>query len=289
MKRARICYGPAEMAWLEANRSLIISDYYRAFQAAFGRGDVSMANLHALRKRKGWKVGREPGRTKGRRLRYSAAEIQWLRANCTLPIAEYLAAFTAAFPGHDVSAENLNGLRKREGWKTGRTGQFAKGQPPANKGKTCPPGVGGRHPNARKTQFQKGARTGKAARNYKPVGFERMRDGYLVRKINEDLPLQARWRAVHLIRWEALNGPLPKGHCLKCLDGDQTNTDPSNWELIPRGALVRLNAGPSKKGRLAYDEAAPEVRPALIAMARIEHQAGQLRRRRSKSAASEAP
>ena len=79
MRSARIAYSAAEMRWLEANRTLIISDYHRAFCAEFGRANVSAAHLHGLRKRKGWKVGRAKGRFAGRHLRYSAEEIEWLR------------------------------------------------------------------------------------------------------------------------------------------------------------------------------------------------------------------
>lgn len=153
---AAISYSADEMAWLEANRMMIISDFHQAFCAEFGRSDVTPSHLHGLRKRKGWKVGRTVGRFVGRHLRYSAAEIAWLRDNCTLPVQEYHRAFAAEFHRHDVSAANLHGLRKREGWKTGRTGHFEKGNVSHNKGKPCPPGKGGRHPNAQATQFKKG-------------------------------------------------------------------------------------------------------------------------------------
>lgn len=220
---------------------------------------------------------------KGVWIKYSAAEMAWLEANRTMPISDYHAAFNKLF-GRDVSAGNLHALRKRKGWKTGRTGQFAKGQAPANKGQRCPEGVGGRHPNAQRSQFKKGNRTGQANLNYQPIGTERMcKDGYLERKMHDGLPLQSRWRAVHLVEWEAINGPIPEGHCLKSIDGDRTNADPANWQLIPRALLPRLNGGRAKK-HLAYDDAAPEVRPALLAIAKIDHRARELRRQRKDAA-----
>lgn len=209
---------------------------------------------------------------KGRAIPYSSAEMAWLHANRLLPISDYHAGFVAAFERADVSAVNLHSLRKRMGWKTGRTGQFVKGQEANNKGKTCAPGTGGRHPNAQRTQFRKGERRGVATKLYKPVGTERMgKSGYLERKVNDGLPLQRRWRAVHLINWEAINGPVPAGHCLKCLDGDRLNTAPANWLLIPRALLPRLAGGNRYKPVLAYDDAAPEVRPALLAAAKLKH------------------
>jgi hypothetical protein len=210
---------------------------------------------------------------KGRAIPYSVEEMAWLEANCTLPISEYAAGFNATF-GRDVSAANLHALRKRKGWKTGRTGHFPKGSTPHNAGKPCEPGTGGRHPNAIRTQFKKGhGRSGVAVKLYKPIGTERLsKEGYRERKIHDGMPLQSRWRAVHLIEWEARHGPIPPKHCLKCLTDDKLNTDPSNWELIPRALLPRLNGG-RHKTKLAFDDAHPEVRPSILAIARVEHAA----------------
>lgn len=216
---------------------------------------------------------------KGRAIPYSADEMAWLEANRSLPISDFLRGFQEAFGRPDVNAMHLASLRKRKGWKTGRTGCFVKGQEPTNKGKRCPPGVGGRHPNARKTQFRAGERRGAAVKLYQPIGTERVsKDGYRERKIHDGMPLQSRWRAVHLIEWEAINGPLPKGYCLKSLDDDKTNTDPANWRAIPRAALPALNGGRHKK-RLPYSEAEPEVRPALLTLAELECRARDLKRK----------
>lgn len=207
---------------------------------------------------------------KGRAIPYSAEEMAWLEENRLLPIPAYHAAFVERFDRPDVSAVNLHSLRKRKGWKTGRTGQFSKGQVPANKGQRCEPGKGGLHPNARRTQFRPGERTGVAVKLYQPIGTEKVRgDGYLYRKTNDGMPLQARWRAVHLINWEAINGTVPAGHCLKCLDGNKLNTDPANWKLVSRGVLSRLNGGRHRK-RLPFDHAHPEVKPAVMALAEFE-------------------
>lgn len=215
---------------------------------------------------------------KGKWISYSAEEMAWLEANHRLPIGDYARAFAERFGRNDVSAGNLHALRKRKGWRTGRTGCFEKGQAAWNKGKRCPEGKGGRHPNARKTQFKKGNRTGAANRNWQPVGTERIsEDGYRERKVHEGLPLQSRWQLVHRIEWEAANGPVPPDHCLKCLDGDKLNTDPSNWECIPRALLPRLVGGNRYKNGLAYDAAAPEVRPVLLTIAKLEHAAREKR------------
>lgn len=271
------------MAWLEANRTMVISDYHRAFQAAFSRPDVSAMNLHGLRKRKGWKTGREGDRYKGRHRKFTPAEMAWLEANRLLPISDYHRAFIAEFPREDVNAKNLHGLRKRMGWKTGRTGHFEKGQTPANKGKRCPEGVGGRHPNARRTQFKKG----QEPHNTKHLGHERLsKDGYVEISVAETNPHTGygrRYVHKHVHLWEAANGPVPEGYCLKNLDGDKTNTDPANWIAIPRGVLPRLNGGRASRV-MAYDSAPDELKPALLTIAKIDHRARELRRQRKDAA-----
>lgn len=220
---------------------------------------------------------------KGRPVSYSKEELAWLHANHTMPIVEYFAAFIAQFQRHDLTAANINALRKRKGWRTGRTGHFVKGEVPHNKGKRCEEGKGGRHPNARKSQFKPGERRGVAVRLYKPIGSERIsKGGYLERKIHDGLPLQSRWRAVHLLRWEEQNGPLPKGMALKCLDSDILNTDPSNWEMVPRAILPRLNGG-RHKTRLAYDHAPSELRPTIMLAAKVEHRARQAQEKARKN------
>jgi hypothetical protein len=178
---------------------------------------------------------------KGHPIRYSAEEMAWLEANRLMVISDYGRAFRERFGRADVSDVNLHSLRKRKGWKTGRTGCFENGAAPHNKGKPFP--TAAQHPNCRKTHFTKGERRGVAVRLYKPVGTERVsKDGYRERKINDGMPLQSRWRAVHLIEWEAKNGPLPKGYALKCLDGNRGNADPANWEAIPEPCCRVLRA-----------------------------------------------
>lgn len=204
---------------------------------------------------------------KGRAIQYSANEMAWLEANRTMVISEYHAAFVAAFDRDDVTAQNLHSLRKRKGWRTGRTGQFVKGEVPHNKGKACPPGKGGRHPNARKTQFRKGNRP----HNTNFLGHERVsKDGYVEISIDEQNPhtgFERRYVLKHRWLWEKLHGPIPEGMFLKCLDGNKQNTDPSNWEMLPRAVLPYLNG---HRG-LDYEAAEPEVRPVILTLAKVKH------------------
>ena len=207
---------------------------------------------------------------KGHPILYTTAELAWVQANRALPIADLHAGFVAMFGRPDVTRENLHSLRKRKGWLTGRTGQFVKGEAPHNKGVPCAPDQGGRHPNSRAHQFRKGERRGRALQNFRPIGTERVtEEGYLERKVNEDMPFHRRWRLIHVLNWEAANGPIPPGHALKCLDCNKVNVDPANWQLVSRAVLVRLNGGRFKH-RLAFDQAPAELKPTLMAMATLD-------------------
>lgn len=261
MRRGRIAYTVAEMEWLNTNRMMVISDYHRAFQVEFDRPDVLQIHLHGLRKRLGWKVGRKEGRTKGRRLKYTEAEIAWLRDHCTMEINAWCAAFREAFAHDDATPAKLHSLRKREGWKTGRTGQFDKGSVPWSKGRKLP-----FNPNSAVTQFKKG----QMPHNHRGPGHESIdEDGYVWIVTDRRNPWTgaSTWR-VHKHRWlwEQANGPVPEGMVLKCL-GDKQNTDPSNWELVPIGLLPRLNG----KSNRNYDRAPAELKPTIMAVAKLEH------------------
>lgn len=130
-------------------------------------------------------------------------------------------------------------LRRNGDEHPGRATQFAKGHVPANKGLRRPGWSPGR---MRETQFKKGQRSGIAVRLWKPIGTERISNGYLERKINNDWPLQARWRAVHLLVWEAAHGPVPPGYAVTFRDGDKTHIRLENLTLISRRDLMARNS-----------------------------------------------
>lgn len=268
-KRKRIPYSQEEMAWLEENRMMVLGPYHRAFVEKFDRPDVTYDHIKSLRTRKGWKVGRDGSRYKGLNRKYSDEALAFLKEHETMPRTEQHRLFQERFNRPDLNFKAFAALCKRMGMRTGRTGHFTKGMTPANKGKKMP-----FNENSARTRFKKGQRTGRANAIYKPIGTERVsKDGYLERKVHDGMPFQSRWRSVHLIQWEAVNGPVPKGYALKCLDGDRSNTDPSNWSCIPRAMLPRLNG---KSGR-DYDHAPDELKPTIMAIAKLEHKAKQRR------------
>lgn len=126
--------------------------------------------------------------------------------------------------------------RLRQGDNPGVSSRFKKGQSPWNKG------MKGLDIGGHATRFQPGHRDGKALQNYRPIGSERLsKEGYLERKIHDGQPMQSRWRAVHLLVWEAAHGAIPSGHAVTFRDGNRQNLALDNLELIPRSELMRRN------------------------------------------------
>lgn len=107
--------------------------------------------------------------------------------------------------------------------------RFQKGHGAWNKGK--PFYAGGR---SVETQFN----SGQMPHNHVPVGTEVMAtDGYLKIKVAEPNA----WEWTHRRNWEAVHGPIPQGSLLVFKNGDHTNCQVENLELITRGELMRRN------------------------------------------------
>lgn len=199
---------------------------------------------------------------KGAAIPYTQQQLDWIEAHSKDDRRQTHAAFIATFDRPDVSLANLNALCKRKGWLTGRTGRFSKGQETHNKGKKMPFNA-----NSARTQFKKG----NLPHNTRHLHHERIsKDGYVEISIDEPNPhtgFERRYVLKHRYLWEKANGPVPDGHCLKCLDGDRTNTDPTNWKSIPRAMIPRLDG---RFGR-NYETADPALRPTILAIATLEH------------------
>jgi hypothetical protein len=198
---------------------------------------------------------------KGKRIPWSAKQLRWVEAHRTMLRPEAHATFCTEF-GRNVTLGAYAALCKRKGWLTGRDGRIQKGNVPANKGKKMPFNA-----NRARTQFKKGQQPP----NTKFLGHERVsKDGYVEISIDQENPhtgFERRYVLKHKHLWEQKNGPVPSGMCLKCLDGNRLNTDPSNWTPIQRALLPFMNGhrGPN------YDRAAPEVKPAVLTLAKLKH------------------
>ncbi len=197
-----------------------------------------------------------------KKIDYSPEELDFVKNNCTLVIGDLHKAFCSAFSRSDVSPENLNSLRKRKKWRTGRTGQFEKGNTP--------------HPNARpkgpnKTSFKKGV----VPANTKALYSERVTvDGYIEIKIPEANPYttaKTRYRLKHQWIWEQANGAVPDGHILHFIDGDRSNCELENLEMIHRGVGAIMN-------KQRYSSLPTEIKPVVKTLAKIQHRQHELQK-----------
>ncbi len=265
MNGTRISYSPAELAWIKKHCTTPRREAHTRFCKQFGRSDVSLQNFRCLCTRRGWAVGRTLWR------RGDEGLLRKLYPNMrTATVAHRLGRSLSAVYGHArllglVKSETYlaspAACRLRRGNHVGAAYRFPKGHVPANKGLRRPGWHAGR---MRETWFRKG----QAGHNWKPIGGERVVQGYCYTKVSDvrRVPWTVNWKPTHVLRWTAANGPIPDGHCLKSLDGNRLNTDPSNWTAIPRSLLPFLNGhrGPD------YDRAPPDVKPAILTLAKLK-------------------
>ena len=207
---------------------------------------------------------------KGAWIHYLAEELAWIEARRDWPRRVLHQGFVARFGRPDVSYDNFRALCTRKGWRTGRDGRFPKGTVPPNKGRKgfCAKG-------SERGWFQKGQRP----HTWRGAGHESVdpKDGYIwliVAERNPHTGAATRRVMKHRWLWEQAHGPVPEGHALKCLDGDRANTDPANWVAVPRALLPPLNG---RFGR-GYDAAPEELKPAIMAIAKLEHRAREARK-----------
>lgn len=115
----------------------------------------------------------------------------------------------------------------------GKAYRIKPGDAPWNKGLKgwCAPGC-------LASQFKPGNKP----HGWKPLGTERVnRDGYRERKVT-DLNGVKNYRPVHLVTWEAANGPLPAGHAVVFINGNKQDIRLDNLELITRAELMQRNS-----------------------------------------------
>jgi len=153
----------------------------------------------------------------------------FLLANCKGIGHKAMAEALNAQFGTTYTASRIKSFYGNHKLDSGLDGQFHSGHTPFNKGKK-----GISYPGMEPTQFKKGSKPW----NYKPVGTERINtDGYAEVKIADP----NKWRAKHVLIWEAAHGPVPKGNTLIFADGNKRHVELSNLLLVTRGQLARLN------------------------------------------------
>lgn len=182
---------------------------------------------------------------KGRQIKYSQAELDFIYANRKMIRRELTDAVNAKFDtNHEL--DNIKALCTRKGWMTGRTGCFKKGNIPS-------PLSGAKGPTS--TSFKKG----NVSANYRPVGSERISvEGHIEIKTED----HKRWKSKHRVEWEKHHGPIPKGHIVIFIDGNPLHWQIENLQMISRAEHVILN----KRGLRNVPDA---VKPVAITYGRL--------------------
>jgi len=143
---------------------------------------------------------------------------------------------------------------------SGRTGHFGRGATPWNAGKK---GYMGANP----TSFKKG----NLPHNHLPLWSERVgKDGYIEMSVPERNPytgFPTRYKHKHVWIWEQAHGPRPKGKAVIFKDGNIRNFEPENLLLVSRAELLAMNLH-------GYKDMPNELKPSVLALAKVEVQAG---------------
>lgn len=199
----------------------VVYRYMRANGLSVSRAQSAKFRAEALR-----------GRTS-----FTPEEDAYIKENyLTIPVKRLASDIGRSGTGVKIRLRQL-GLKipKELARKRALDSQFQKGMVSHNKGKKqeeymTPEGLA----RVQKNYFKKGH----TPHNTRYDGHERItKDGYIEVRIS-----RGEYRLKHLHQWEQENGPLPEGHCLRCIDGNIKNCDPENWKLITRAENMKLNS-----------------------------------------------
>lgn len=128
--------------------------------------------------------------------------------------------------------------RKYGCWFSGKEGaayRFKKGHKTWNAGKKGWQAGGG----AKDTQFKKGQ---KPVNTWLPIGTEVTDpDGYLKRKVADTGNRRKDWKFVHVILWEKLKGPIPRGHFVVFKNRNNADIRLRNLMLVDRAEHMKRN------------------------------------------------
>ena len=127
-------------------------------------------------------------------------------------------------------------LAAREAMKANKAAQrhqFPKGHVPRNKG------VKGWQAGGRAvlTQFKPGQKP----HTTKPIGSLRIGDGLLCVKVTDTGYVAHDWQPLQRKVWELKHGPIPPGHIVRFIDGNQRNFADDNLECISKADNMRRN------------------------------------------------
>ncbi|NUW66919.1 HNH endonuclease signature motif containing protein [Vibrio coralliilyticus] len=165
---------------------------------------------------------------------YTEEQHDFLARLSALPRKVLTQSFNAQF-GTDLSVTAVSSYCKKYRLPAAESGQFQKGHQPWCKGTkgVCQPNAG---------SFTHGHKPS----NLKPIGHERVctKTDCILVKVKEPNPYTSastRYRYKHQVLWEAANGPIPKGHVIRFLDGNKRNFELDNLVCISKATNCAMN------------------------------------------------
>ncbi|MDD5106072.1 MAG: HNH endonuclease signature motif containing protein [Desulfuromonadaceae bacterium] len=209
----------------------------------------------------GFTCGRKVGNPTGKCLIYTSEQVEWLRENVVGRSYVEIASGLNALFNDNKTVEQIKSFIGNHGLNTGRTGCFEKGIVPWNTGTK-----GVVKPNS--GNFKPGT----APPNRKPLWDERIcsKDGFILMKVPERDPhtgFPTRYKHKHVWIWEQANGPVPEGMAVSFIDSNKLHCELDNLMLITRSELLSLNL-------LNYKETPDELKPSVLALAKLQAKAG---------------
>ena len=127
---------------------------------------------------------------------------------------------------HEYMAEMLARTNKNL-LESGKVYRYKKGEAPWNKGKYMRVSIA--------TEFTKGNKP----HNYRPVGSERITvDGYKEKKIADP----NKWKGMHILLWEEVNGPVPPRHKIVFKDNNKLNISIDNLLCLSYEDAMKRNS-----------------------------------------------
>lgn len=195
--------------------------------------------------------------------KYTLEQVQFMRENYSrIGRKELTERFNRTFNERRTVGGIASTLGRRR-IKSGRSRRFEKGNIPWNAGTK-----GQRLTGANRASFRKGH----VPSNLKPLWSERIESkyGYIEIKVPECNPHTGhptRYRYKHVWVWEQKHGPVPKGHVVAFVDGNNLNCNIDNLMLLSRSELLHMN-------QHNYKNQPGELKPSVLALAKLEVKAG---------------
>ena len=233
------------------------------FYKKFGRR-VSVKAISSFKKRLGIRSG-----LKGPYRKFTDEQLQFIRDNVVNTEKGLTELVNKTF-GTNYSVSSISNMKTKLGIHSGLVGgRFQKGQISHNKGKKWDDFMSPEaQANSRKTTFKKG----NIPHNHRPVGSERVNvDGFAEVKVAEP----NKWKLKHRLLWEEVNGEIPEGYKIIFLDGNRSNIQLSNLEMVKDAEEFIMN----QQGLFSHDA---DMTKSGVLISKVRHKAFELKKSKNK-------